>query len=314
MQLAVTGELDPAAGGPASDAARRRRSIYTRVTRNVRDPLLEVFDAPDGFSSVAQRNVTTTPTQALLLINQQAMVQRSRALARRLVREAGASDADRITLAHLLAFGRPPTPAEQDRALAFLGAQAAGIPPEPPREAPFVSEKMPHREGRAAVLDPKSAQAVLRVPARLDWPRDAFTVEGFVQLRTAPAPGTHRVIAARWDGNPAHPGWMLAVAGKGAAVVPQSLVFRWNREAGEGRADDLASGIGLELNQPYFVAAAVEPTAEGAVQVTFVVREVANDCEPPRVVLCRGTGPLEVSRDVPLTLGGDSGSGIGVTG
>src|SRR3712207_8108606 len=45
-----------------------RRTIYTKMFRNTRDPLLEVFDAPEGVSSVGQRNVTTTPLQALLLI------------------------------------------------------------------------------------------------------------------------------------------------------------------------------------------------------------------------------------------------------
>ena len=56
-------------GGPSVDAEPPRRSIDTKVIRNSRDPLLDAFDAPDGYTSAGRRNVTTTPTQALLLIN-----------------------------------------------------------------------------------------------------------------------------------------------------------------------------------------------------------------------------------------------------
>src|SRR5205823_1504749 len=67
--LAATGNLDLAMGGAAVEAKEPRRSIYTKVRRNVREPLLDVFDTPEGLASTAQRNVTTTPTQALLMFN-----------------------------------------------------------------------------------------------------------------------------------------------------------------------------------------------------------------------------------------------------
>ena len=70
MLASVSGELDLTAGtGPAEEATRPRRSVYTKVRRNKHDPLLDSFDAPDGSLSAAQRNATTTPTQALLMIN-----------------------------------------------------------------------------------------------------------------------------------------------------------------------------------------------------------------------------------------------------
>src|SRR5205085_1566693 len=58
---AVTGELDPSAGGPGAAHTDPRRSIYTRIMRNSRDPLLDVFDAPLWFSSASSRDTTTTP-------------------------------------------------------------------------------------------------------------------------------------------------------------------------------------------------------------------------------------------------------------
>src|SRR5207302_2951499 len=92
---AVTGELDPSAGGPGAAHTDPRRSIYTRIMRNSRDPLLDVFDAPLWFSSASSRDTTTTPVQALLLANSPFMLARSRALADRLSREA-TDDSDRV--------------------------------------------------------------------------------------------------------------------------------------------------------------------------------------------------------------------------
>jgi len=120
--LSVTGELNLEAGGPGVEIARPRRSIYTKTMRNNRDPLLAVFDSPEGFHSTAQRHVTTTPTQALLMINSPFMVARGRALADRIAKEK-TSDDDRIERAFQLCFGRATTVKEREGALAFLREQ-----------------------------------------------------------------------------------------------------------------------------------------------------------------------------------------------
>ncbi|HEX3870036.1 MAG TPA: DUF1549 and DUF1553 domain-containing protein, partial [Pirellulales bacterium] len=80
----VTGELTLAGGGPPTPATEPRRAIYTKIMRNTRDPLLDVFDAPYWFNSASSRDTTTTPVQSLLLINSQLMLQRAAALAKRL--------------------------------------------------------------------------------------------------------------------------------------------------------------------------------------------------------------------------------------
>ena len=59
--LSVSGELDLKEGGVGVNADVARRTIYTRFIRNVRDPLLDVFDLPQFFSSESSRNTTTTP-------------------------------------------------------------------------------------------------------------------------------------------------------------------------------------------------------------------------------------------------------------
>ncbi|MFI4874811.1 MAG: DUF1549 domain-containing protein, partial [Blastopirellula sp. JB062] len=87
--LAVSGELKPKSGGPSASSNDTVRSSYTKKMRNSPDALLESFDAPGGFSSVAQRNSTTTATQSLLMINGDWTLKRAEAMAQRLNREYG---------------------------------------------------------------------------------------------------------------------------------------------------------------------------------------------------------------------------------
>ena len=117
--LAVTGELDGRAGGEGSDWATARRSIYLKAFRNKRDALLDVFDIPDGSSSIPQRNVTTTPTQSLLMINGPWLLERAKTLALRIANEAKESD-EQVRLAYRLVFARAPTAEEETDAVAFV--------------------------------------------------------------------------------------------------------------------------------------------------------------------------------------------------
>ncbi|WP_406697920.1 PSD1 and planctomycete cytochrome C domain-containing protein [Singulisphaera sp. Ch08] len=128
--LAVSGELDLAIGGPAVEADQPRRTVYSQVKRNKRDPLGEAFDAPDGSITTPQRDATVTAIQALLMINGSWTLDRAKAFATRLQKEAGDDEA-RVELAYRLAFGRKPGPAEQAEALAFLHHQTKAADPEP---------------------------------------------------------------------------------------------------------------------------------------------------------------------------------------
>lgn len=120
--LTSTGELDGSGGGPGSDFASSRRSIYLKVLRNKRDDLLDVFDVPDGSSSIPERNVTTTPTQSLLMINGPWMLARAKALAARIERDQkSACTEQRIAAVYGTLLGRAPTPEESATATKFLG-------------------------------------------------------------------------------------------------------------------------------------------------------------------------------------------------
>ena len=126
--LLVSGELDPSMGGehpfPPVDKwgftqhapyygvyPTKRRSVYLMQQRLKRHPFLALFDGADPNVSTARREVTTVPTQALHMMNNEFVHQRANGLARRVL--GGAKDeSSRIRLVWHLAFGRLPTPKE----------------------------------------------------------------------------------------------------------------------------------------------------------------------------------------------------------
>lgn len=116
--LTATGELDGTRGGPGGDNASSRRSVYLKVLRNKRDDLLDVFDVPDGSSSIPERNVTTTPNQSLLMINGPWMLARAQALAERVERDG---KVDRVKFLYQTLLGRLPSTEESASATKFLG-------------------------------------------------------------------------------------------------------------------------------------------------------------------------------------------------
>jgi hypothetical protein len=124
--IAVTGELDPRLGGEGGDSGKTaRRAVYLKVFRNKHDPVLEVFDVPDGLSTMPVRNLTTTPTQSLFMINGPWMMLRAKAFARRLAEPSSATLDERITSAYRLAYGREPTAEEARAATEFLRSSDA---------------------------------------------------------------------------------------------------------------------------------------------------------------------------------------------
>ena len=125
--LSMGDELDLSMGGPSIEINRPRRTVYTKIIRNSPNPLLRAFDAPDGFISTAKREESTTPTQALMLMNGEWSMKRARAMANRIAVEMPhASSASRVTRAYRLCFGRSPSNDELVRSVVFLDdSQAA---------------------------------------------------------------------------------------------------------------------------------------------------------------------------------------------
>ena len=88
-----------------------RRSLYTYWKRTVPPPNMAAFDAPNRETCVVARPTTTTPLQALVLLNDVQFVEAARAFAERIVSHAG-DDAARLRWAFEECVSRPPTDAE----------------------------------------------------------------------------------------------------------------------------------------------------------------------------------------------------------
>jgi hypothetical protein len=143
--LAVSGRLNRTLGGPgyrdfttfvrntqfyvpvdAVGHSFNRRSLYRTWVRSGRNRFLDVFDCPDPSTKTPKRAVTTTPLQALSLMNNSFVLRMADRFAERLVREAGDDVEQQLALAYTLTYGRHPRPEETSLTAVFIKQQ--GLP------------------------------------------------------------------------------------------------------------------------------------------------------------------------------------------
>ena len=297
--LATTGEMDLHEGGPALTTDQPRRTIYTRVMRNSRDPLLDVFDPAEGFQSTARRNSTTTSMQALTLFNGPWLLARAKAFAARVVRESSADLTERAAAAMRLAWNREPSEKEIAAAAKFIAAQTALVEARPAEMKPLTLtlEKMPFREGHGVVLSPSGVDRLFMRNSPT-FPDGDFTIEAFVLLRSLYDTGDVRTIASHWTGDKKDPGWALGITGKQSRYKAQTLILQLNGAGSpEKEAEPIFSGLTVEIGKPYYVAASVH-IADLASGVTFYVKDLSND-----------DLPLQVATVARSTQGGERGTG-----
>jgi Protein of unknown function (DUF1553) len=137
--LSISGKLDTKLGGPsfrdeaivqaagtpailytAVDPSRPgldRRTLFRVWARGGRSRFLDIFDCPDPSTTAPRRAVTTTPLQALSLMNNELVLHLSDVMAVRLMNQAGPDPGRQVERAYRLAFGRLPEPPELERAL-----------------------------------------------------------------------------------------------------------------------------------------------------------------------------------------------------
>ena len=305
--LATTGELDLREGGPSSGTDAPRRTIYTKVMRNSRDSLLEVFDPAEGFQSTAQRNSTTTATQALTMFNGPWILARAKAFADRVVRESSADTGERVTAAMRLAWNRDPNDREVAGAKQFIESQTKLIEGRPAEMKPLAltTEKMPFREGRGVVLSPSGVDRLFMRNSPT-FPEGDFTLEAFVLLRSLYDTGDIRTIASHWSGDKKDPGWSFGITGKQSRYKPQTLVLQLNGEGSpEKEAEPIFSGLTIEIGKPYFVAVSVK-LADLAAGVTFYAKDLSNDDLPVQVATVAHTTHANIHGASDLILGGRS--------
>ena len=89
-----------------------RRSLYTVWKRSSPPPAAINFDAAERLFCTVTRQRTSTPLQALVLLNDPQYVEAARAIAERTMAEGGTTARDRITYAFRLVTSRHPRPEE----------------------------------------------------------------------------------------------------------------------------------------------------------------------------------------------------------
>jgi hypothetical protein len=127
--LAVSGQLDRTAGGPAMKAGTAseiayhfdgtRRSVYLPVFRNKLPELFEAFDFCDPNLVGGRRNVSTVSTQALFMLNNPFVAEQARHAARSALARPGRDD-ERLERAYRSALGREPAQREKEILRSFL--------------------------------------------------------------------------------------------------------------------------------------------------------------------------------------------------
>ena len=124
--LDLSGKLDRSMGGPGFDLfeanenyvkvyvtkaaygpAEFRRMVYQSKPRAMLDDFFGAFDCPDAGQPAPKRNSSTTPLQALNLLNSNFALQQAGYLATRIETEAGKNAPEQVKRAFLLLYGRP---------------------------------------------------------------------------------------------------------------------------------------------------------------------------------------------------------------
>ena len=143
--LNASGDLNLKAGGPAffpsiplsvrADQPRGtweltkegpdtwRRSVYAYIKRGLKYPMFEVYDLPDLNTTCERRSVSTVPTQALTMLNNEFMLIQADHFAQRVWKEAGSNPVEQVKTMYRIAFSRDPIQKELDSNLAFLKKQ-----------------------------------------------------------------------------------------------------------------------------------------------------------------------------------------------
>ena len=108
-----------------------RRSLYTFWKRTSPQPTMTTFDAAGREACSVRPSRTSTPLQALALMNDVTFVEAARGLAQRVLRAGGATPDERVMLAFRLVLTRAPKPAELPVLLENLHSHLARFRADP---------------------------------------------------------------------------------------------------------------------------------------------------------------------------------------
>ncbi len=145
--LSVSGQLDLSIGGPGfedvtikhnngttyytpfdkADPVLNRRTVYRFTPRGERMTLLDVFDCPDPSAAAPRRSSTTTPLQALSLLNNAFVLRMANQTARRVEQEVGDDVEQQVNRTFLLALGRTAKKDESEFAISLVNRHGLAL-------------------------------------------------------------------------------------------------------------------------------------------------------------------------------------------
>ena len=203
--LLASGLLTPAIGGPsvyppipegamavtqvkrewptATGPDRYRRGLYTFFYRSIPHPGLSLFDAPDATATCTRRVRSDSPLQALTLLNDEAYIEFSRALAKRVIKEAPASETERVNYAFLFTLGRNPQPVERERLQRFLALQRDEYRSDPTSASLLVVKEQVFSSSPGGNLESEESVDAKSIPELAAWTavcRVLFNLDDFM--------------------------------------------------------------------------------------------------------------------------------------
>ncbi|MDP3528573.1 DUF1549 and DUF1553 domain-containing protein [Methylicorpusculum sp.] len=101
-----------------------RRSLYIFTRRSIPYPILESFNMASPQEAHSKREITTSPLQALTLFNSEIIFDWSKALAGRIINEAGSDESDQIDRLYQILLARNPDEDEKEALQGFLEDQS----------------------------------------------------------------------------------------------------------------------------------------------------------------------------------------------
>ena len=111
-----------------------KRSVYLPIPRDMVPESLSLFDLPNPNLVGAKREETTSPSQALFLMNNAFVQDEALYIARKLEEDKKLSEQERIARAYLVVYQRQPTSEEVQRASRFIENQTALLASAAPEE------------------------------------------------------------------------------------------------------------------------------------------------------------------------------------
>jgi Protein of unknown function (DUF1553)/Protein of unknown function (DUF1549)/Concanavalin A-like lectin/glucanases superfamily/Planctomycete cytochrome C len=108
-----------------------RRGLYTFWKRTAPPPAQSTFDAADRSVCTARRQTTSTPLQALVLLNDPTIVEAARFLGQRMLKEGGQTRAEQAAWIFRTVTGRRPSEKERAILISLFDEQKANFEKDP---------------------------------------------------------------------------------------------------------------------------------------------------------------------------------------